>query len=311
MARVNYVFLVGYVSGIPRVKKASKTGKSGIGIVRLNVFRGNRKAGDEGEHMHLHDSPVLLTKDPEMLETMAQLKPNDIVIAKGVICTMHAKKSSTCPHCGAKNSVDGVQVYIWPIFAKKVQSCDTEDDAVFALSEWREISNNVICVATLVRDPREVKLVPKTTNSRSQALDLTEYQVALNRKYRVRSDPPDMTADYPWVKTYGQNAIDDKERLCKGAEILMDGYLQTRDIKRHTTCAHCGEEYTWPERNMEIVPCGTEYLTGYYTDDIIEKRREELAKEQRQAYLNRRLKSSSGSGAKDPDDADGGNADGY
>ena len=79
------------------------------------------------------------------------------------------------------------------------------EEALQYLSTVREISNQDYILGTLCRDPK--KISPK------EGLIVTQYQIALNRKYFIRSDPPSIKTDYPWVKSYGENAISDRKKL--------------------------------------------------------------------------------------------------
>ena len=146
----------------------------------------------------------------------------------------------------------------------------------------------------LCRDPKKIK--PK------EGLIVTQYQIAMNRKYRIATDPVESKSDYPWVKCYGQNAVNDYWRLHMGSEIYIDGCIQARSVQRHAFCgqatdvygkplfddyrnpiikkdslgnpAGCGEQYDWKDRAMEIVPYATEYLSGFYSDEEIEEHKE-------------------------------------
>ena len=79
----------------------------------------------------------------------------------------------------------------------------------------------------LTREPAKVK-------SR-YAYPITQYQIAIMRKFHVREDPPEIRIDWPWVKSYGDNAVKDAQRLTTGAEVLIDGYLQTKKGTRKRT----------------------------------------------------------------------------
>jgi hypothetical protein len=115
-----------------------------------------------------------------------------------------------------------------------------------------------------------------------QKLIVTQYQLAIERKFTIREDDPNIRTDYPWVKSYGQNAINDKDRLHLGSQVTVDGCLQARSVNRHATCSTCGCVYDWKDRALEIVPYETEYNNNFYTDaEVIEnrnKRREEILK---------------------------------
>ena len=71
-----------------------------------------------------------------------------------------------------------------------------------------------------------------------------------------------MRTDYPWVKSFGEQANQDAVHLQEGATIYVSGAIQTREVARTTICANCGEEYIWKDTASEIVPYSVEYLEG-------------------------------------------------
>ena len=64
----------------------------------------------------------------------------------------------------------------------------------------------------------------------------------MNRKFRIQTDPPEIKTDYPWVKSYGENAKEDKNRLRVGSEVYIDGCLQARSVQRHAFCGQACDE---------------------------------------------------------------------
>ena len=95
-------------------------------------------------------------------------------------------------------------------------------------------------------------------------------QIALNRKFRVKEDPPEIKTDFPWVKSQGTGAESDAKFLMKGSSVLIDGMIQTREFMQKTVCEECGQEYEWPDQAMEIVPYCTEYLLNCRSAEEIE-----------------------------------------
>lgn len=268
MSRHNLAFLTGAVIKAPTIH-TDEEGNYVYGMCYLNVVRGFREVGDKKKFMR-SDNPIIMTRDQSILKKMETWKENDIIQLKGVIAAKNVLKSSYCPYCNEKNQADGSLVYINPIFVMTLEHFETFEEALEYLSRVREISNQVYLLGTLCRDPK--KISPK------EGLTVTQYQIALNRKYFIRSDPPEIKSDYPWVKSYGQNALDDRERLHVGSKVFIDGFIQARSVQKHVTCESCGEKYDWKDRAMEIVPYETEYLYDYYTDEDIAKREADAAK---------------------------------
>lgn len=262
MARHNLVFLLGTIVKEPMIQKDKDTGEPKLAIAYLNVIRGYRDIGDR-RIFAKYDTPCIMTKEPELIREIDSWKKNDVIEVKGVVATARILKSSVCSHCGTKNRKEGTLVYVNPFFAKKRQHLADEEACMHFLSENREVSNQIFVFGTLVRDPK--KLLTKS------GLVVTQYQIALNRKYRIRTDPPEIKSDYPWVKAYGDNAISDHERLMVGSEIFVDGCLQERGVQRKSTCASCGEEYEWRDRALEIVPYATEYVGRFRSDEEVEE----------------------------------------
>lgn len=268
MARHNSISMTGAVLKAPFIK-VDDDGNYKYSMCEIEVVRGNREVGDN-KHFPKSENPRIISHDPVCVKEMASWKENDIVQIKGVIAVLNAKKSSFCTHCGEKNSAEGALVYVAPIFCFVLDHAETAEEAHKKIVEMREISNQINVIGTLCRDPKSVS--PK------EGLTITQYQIALNRKYVIRSDPPEIRSDYPWVKSYGENAEKDLMYLHTGSEVFIDGLVQARSVQRHSVCAACGKEYTWKERVLEIVPYETEYLTNYYTEEEIAAKAKEEAK---------------------------------
>lgn len=263
MAKQNTAFLYASVHESPRIAIDRETGELKFGIAYVRVVRGLRDAHD-GINFR-YDIPIIMSKEPEILAEMKEWSPNDIVFIKGTLACKDVPKKSYCPHCtddqgnSTMNMSKGSLVYINPIYVKKVKSCEDENKATEDLKENREISNQIYCIGTLLTEPK----LFKTKNGTS----ITQYKIAINRKYRIRTDSPETKTDWPWVKSFGEQAIEDKLRLKQGSDVYIDGFIQARQILRTTKCEHCGEFYRWEDTAMEIVPFAVEYGRGTYKSD--------------------------------------------
>lgn len=256
-------FLYGFVTNAPRIV-TNEDGSYQYGMVYISVIRGKRDVGDNLHYIKV-DSPLIMTQEPEICKKMETLKEGDIVYIKGVIACKNINKTSFCSNeeCKEKNVVAGSLVYVNPLYLDLRGHEDSKEKCIQHLQEHQEISNEAYVLGTLCRDPKKIN----TKNS----LVVTQYQIALNRKYRIRTDPPEIKSDYPWVKSYGENAVEDRKRLHVGSVVFIDGYLQARTVHRKTICPHCGKPYIWNDKAMEIVPYETEYMPGtFYTDEEIE-----------------------------------------
>jgi len=256
MARENYVHLHGMVRTSPKVY-IDGNGKAIKGVVALNVIRRPTKGAGYASKLFF-DCPILITKNEEMIEEFRNLHIYDMVDIKGVISTKNMKKSSTCPFCGKKNYVEGTLTYVTPLSVIKVNAVKDENEGFSLLKQRWEVSNELIIIGYLCRDPEYYE--------DEKHISYAHYPLAVNRRYHIREDADDRKTDYPWVKTYGKQALDDSQRLKKGSMISINGAVQMREIERATICSECGENYTWNETVSEIVP----YYIGYLDDSYKE-----------------------------------------
>ena len=216
-----------------------------------------------------------MSRRPEIVSEMKSWNVNTIVSIKGALATRRMMKSSICPECGNMNTLEGTLEYIEPIFVEKHFEAEDKDTALSYLHEIREVSNQVYVMGNLATNPK--KISPK------KGLIVTQYMIGVDRKYTVREDPPDIRSDFPWIKSYGQNAINDREFLHQGSLVLIDGCLQARNVNRKSVCGACSAMYGWKDRALEVVPYETEYLSGFYTPEEREENRKRLLKERLEA----------------------------
>ena len=253
MAKENMVLLHGQVQIPPKiyVNKNKELTKAvyALKTIRRPYFNGKLVASKL-----YFDCPVIYTKNLQMIELSSTLALGDMVDIRGVICTQDVIKTTICGECSHKNSSQGNMVYIAPIYICRREHELTPDAGLELLKERCEVSNVVMTIGTLCRDPEFYVSEQKKTSA--------QYQLAVNRRYRIIEDPPDKKTDYPWVKTFGPQALKDAECLQTSSVVYINGSLQTRDVVRTTVCEKCGAQYTWNEAAMEIVPFSTEYLAG-------------------------------------------------
>lgn len=251
MARHNFVFLYGRVTKNPKIL-VDDEGNFVKGQCMLTTIRGDRSPDDDEFVNFRRDCPVILTKAPDLIYEMSQWHENDMVEVKGNVSTRDIPRITHCEHCGHQNTKKGVLLYITPIYCSKVESCSSEEECNELLKKKCEISNQCIVAGNLCNDPEFY--------IHNNGLCQTQYQIALNRKFRVKEDPPEIKTDFPWIKSQGESARLDAQVLMKGSSVLVEGYIQTREIEQRAICEECGQEYKWKDRAMEIVPYSTEYL---------------------------------------------------
>ena len=274
MARHNFVFLYGKVTKNPKIITDGE-GNFLRGTCMITTIRGTRNTEDDNFGDFKYDCPIIVTRNPDLIFKMAQWKENDMVELKGTISTKDIKRTSVCAHCGHQNTKAGVLLYITPIYLDVIEKGLNEEACIEKLKEKCEISNQCIVAGNLCNDPQFYQ--------HENGLCQTQYQIALNRKFRVKEDPPELKTDFPWVKSQGENAISDKKFLKKGSSVLIEGFIQTRNITQKNVCEECQEEYSYKDQAMEIVPYSTEYLLNCRTVEEIEQME---AEEQEKAFKN-------------------------
>ncbi len=267
MARQNMVYLYGRVHKDPVISMNNETGEYNYAACYLDVVRSNREVDDDVRYVK-HDKPMIMTRDQTIIEKITQWKENTVVLVKGTLTTSQGNKASFCPHCQEKtgepqkNISVGNVVYVTPIYVEKIKDFEDKQEAIEEVVRNKEISNQICVVGTVLNDPKLI-----TTK---KGVQFTQYRLAINRKYIIRSDDPSVRTDWPIVKSYGEQAREDKIYLQYQADVLIDGFLQARTVTRKQKCPVCGQIYEWKDHTMELVPYDTEYLNGFKTKEQVE-----------------------------------------
>lgn len=251
MAKENLVILHGAIQCAPRIY-ANSDGNVSKAMLYVKVLRRPSISEKLSANRLFFDNPIILTKNEKLITQMSELEKGDMIDVRGVLTTREVLKSTVCPNCAAKNSVEGNTVYVTPIYICRREQGVEPETALELLKQRCEISNMIMTIGTLCRDPEFYQ-----NENRS---GYVQYQIAVNRKFRIREDPADLRTDYPWVKAYGNQAIADAKCLKTGSVVYINGALQTREVNRVTICPSCEKTYTWTDAATEIVPYSTEYL---------------------------------------------------
>jgi hypothetical protein len=255
MARENIAMLHGQIWQKPKIY-ISKEGDPVKATFPIKVLRRPFLAGNGqivGGRLYI-DCPPVATSDPDLIKQTAGLSEGDMADVRGVLTTRDVFKTSACPSCGEKNKVPGSFVFVTAIHIAKRESGVSEEAALELLKERSEISNLIIIMGTVCRDPEFF--------ASEEGKKSAQYQIAVNRRYHIKDGHELERTDYPWIKSFGKQAEEDRIRLETGSSVLINGAIQTRDITRKTVCGHCGTEYQWNEIVSEIFPYSTEYLMG-------------------------------------------------
>ena len=151
-------------------------------------------------------------------------------------------------------------IYFSPIFAEKVRSFEEQGEAHSCVLNRAEISNTVFLLGNLTCEPIQWYVEKKP---------YTRYQLAINRKYCPKGlQEVTERTDYPWVYSFGQQAVDDYKVLHTGSSVFVDGTLRTRKYKETYKCKECGEEFDVPCRTIDVLSHDTEYLRDCDVDKI-------------------------------------------
>lgn len=290
--------IVGYITEEPTVR-----GEEGASTVMLKVRTTHRRTEDHFEHRVFEDILVYFNdnSNKKLMNRMKELKKMDLVDIKGVFSVMLLNKPSLCEHCGHRNiKYNGCLTVLWPISAIKrgnleadcqrwkeqcmaYQSLTEEEKAAglmkdpkadepipekVLMTHFQEISNQVLVIGTLVSDPERIG-----TEKRPGC----RYMLGIDRKYYIRTQA-DITADYPYVYSFGEQALMDLRHLHKGSLVLADAFLRTREVQNNMVCEACGRSYQFRDAAMELIPYSIEYLNNYWTDEDIANYEDEQAK---------------------------------
>lgn len=258
MARLNYVNSMAYVSRLP-VFQNTVDGQVGMIALTTIIKRSECSKGEADETVF-----GLRTQEPEVLEKIKALKINDVVSVTGFLATKEKDKSAKCDECGTVNRrVDacvsqnkvksgGNIVYVYPINLSLKKHCEDTAEAIEYLRNNQENINRVLIMGNLTSAPVTGKL---------GKIPYTRFQIAVNRKYHPKAGGAlyDRT-DYPWIYSYGENALRDKEKLDTGSLVFVEGELQSRNFKEQYTCQECGHTYEVPGRTLEVAAQNIQYI---------------------------------------------------
>lgn len=257
MAKANYVSLYGQVVNDPQLKMNKDSqifqGKFVVKVLRRFV--------DENRKLEF-SSPMVVSGNPEIATQMTTLKKGDMCYIKGVVTTMNVTRSWICD-CGYTNRPVGTYTMITPLYIKKTEDVSGEfelskdknalvDSAgTKSLKANNEISNTVHVIGTVCA---------KNPFFDDGKLANFNFQIAVNRRYRLLDGDPDVRTDYPWVRVYGDAAREAADVLDINSTVFIDGSLFTKTVSKKTYCESCGKEHIIKELVSEIHPYSVEYL---------------------------------------------------
>lgn len=257
MAKANYVAFYGQVMQDPQLKITAKSeimqGRIVIEVVRRFV--------DENKRLEF-STPVIVTGNPVMATQMTKLKKHDMCYIKGVITTVNVTRSWICD-CGCSNQPVGSYTMVTPLFIEKAEELSSmyptskersqllEAEGIKSLKEHNEISNTVHVIGTVCN---------KQPYYEDKKTSVFNFQIAVNRRFRLIDGDPDVRTDYPWVRVYGDDAKEAASVLDINSTVFIDGSYFTKMVSKKEVCSHCGKETYIKELVSEIHPYSIEYL---------------------------------------------------
>ena len=251
MARENLVSLLGPIMTITRKIGADGTPiRTVFSMVTCTRRQSNIDKGYDSTYNFIV-VPVV-TKNSKIMEKLQDLEKNDVVFIKGVLCTRRMTHRCVCPNCQNIEDRTVNRAYIVPIDLICLKKGIEYNAAREFMLEHSEFSNEINIVGYLCADPKR-----KQNDNVQTPL---EYQIAVNRLFRIAEDGEEIRTDFPKIVSYGEASFMDEEVLHKGSQVMIDGFMRTSSFTIYYRCQNCDTKY--PEKNqlMEIIPYNIEYL---------------------------------------------------
>ena len=275
MATHNEVRVIGFLISDPIIMNEGNPGAEKIRYYIRTVHRNIDDLRDDK-----FQDVMIFYDGTDYIEKMKKLKKFDVVDIKGVFNVLTISKKSKCPGCGAINIKPmGSLSAIYPISFMKINALETAYDHDEELPEriltkyYMETSNYATMVGTVVGKPQMIG---------NNEHPCCRYTLAINRKYYIKTQDS-ITADYPYVYSYGKQALEDYRYLVKGSVVMVNCFIRTRRIKNNMRCSNCGQDYQFLDVASEFVPYSVEYLQNYLTEEEARELENEQLQEARES----------------------------
>lgn len=281
MATHNEVRVVGYMLTDPRFVNPGPEGKC---IFRLRTIRRDIQ-GFTGEN---YADIIIYYSGMELMKKFVEFKQFDVLDIKGVFNILPTNKKSVCPCCGTVNEKKGIATMIYPLSVSRIgsyeEAFDKSDESSgrpteLLMRHYKEVSNQVLIIGTVTEDPIFV------TGDHG---GFCRYKLGVDRKYFIR-EQTEQHADYPWIYSYGNQAIKDNEHLKKGTVVMVDGFIHNENFMVKRKCESCESNYYHNDTGTQITPYSVEYLNNYITNEDIAK---EKSKKEREEALRKYMEMS-------------------
>ena len=228
-------------------------------------------SSDRGKLMY--DEVVVMSKSPDMIVYAAkELRSNDIVYIKGMLCTADVTRKQVCGNCGETYEEDGFTCYVHPIKIVKFNSGLSEEDGNILIQDNAEVSNEVILDGAICSDINYME-------ERHYAY----YKLAVRRSFHILEDDAEKRTDYPAINTYYDQAKNDSIYARRGTRMNIRGAIRVRSVTRTITCPYCQTEDTLDYRVLEVVASNINYTANWQKppeDEIDNEDRDEKENEE-------------------------------
>ena len=271
MAQHNEIRVVGYLTEEPEITQLDEDTLRVIFPIR--TVRRELDGYPDGKFI---DLLVMCDSNDRNLRLMTSLKKFDVVSIKGVINIAFATKEAPCKYCDTNNYKENTTItFIYPIFIERRGSyVNDEDKEEMLYRQFEEISNEVKLIGTVSKDPELIMVSGCKEKNDTKKRPCCRFPIAIDRKFYIPSQS-DLFTDYPWVYTYGQDALADFENVKKGMVVYLDGFLQSLPIESEIeACSCCGKPFTFEDSTYSVVPYSMEYMPWSHVPDYEEEEEE-------------------------------------
>lgn len=256
MAKENYIYLIGQVKKPVSIKYDTGNNPIKAQFVLTTIKRSIYD--NAGRYTPKYNYLYIETQNLEIINVCSKIKQFDFIEIKGIVASKNVVRAKVCPQCGQATLQKGVLDYIEPIYVGIRAHASSGTDGVEYLKACAEASNILKIIGVVCQEPKFYTY--------DNGIEYAHYNVAVNRKLFVEGQP-EVSADFPWIKTYGEQAVKDKGAIKKGALIYVDGYLKSEKSKQLTICDACGFQYDFEHMVTVVRPFSVEYLEGCHLPD--------------------------------------------
>lgn len=262
-ADVNVVRLYGQIVKKPRLYTARGADAPHAADFLLRTLARYHNSFNPQEKKY--DIVTVRTSNPQMIEQIRDLRINNIILLKGMLCTTDViMDKGACPDCGCRLKYSRLATYVYPLHILIVKEMLSEEEGYKLIDQNDELSNECIISGQVVSDIEFQESVRDLELNR-KIPDSAKYMIRVKRPYHVAEDEDERKCDYPMVFTYYEQATTDFNSLHKGSTLNVRGAIRAREVKNTIVCPSCGAEIETEDSVLGIMA----YYVGY-THDFVE-----------------------------------------